>query len=131
MGLRARIPEPSGSRSAWEPIAVKPVIDELPLLKLGGKKPQKLKQPDMWTKQAPAVRRYEARSARLARREGRPARDPQVALAVGDAEARPRTPSSRRRVDELQPDAGESDAEATVEGEGSPAVSRKVRRRIR
>ncbi len=34
------------------PIAVKPVMDDLPLLKLGGKK-MRPKLPDMWKKQAP------------------------------------------------------------------------------
>src|ERR1700749_4241122 len=43
------------------PIAVKPVMDDLPLLKLGSKK-VKAKLPDMWTKQAP-VQRFEETSA--------------------------------------------------------------------
>jgi hypothetical protein len=43
------------------PIAVRPILDDLPLLKLGGKRvPGKL--PDMWKKAAP-VKRYEASSA--------------------------------------------------------------------
>src|SRR6478609_6139253 len=46
------------------PIAVKPVLDELPLLKLGSKKDKKQKLPDMWKKQAPVpVKRYEEVSA--------------------------------------------------------------------
>src|SRR5690606_14943823 len=45
------------------PIAVQPVLDDLPLLKLGSKK-DKLKLPDMWQKREPVpVRRLEERSA--------------------------------------------------------------------
>jgi len=120
MGLRARIPEPERVTERPEPIAVKPVLDELPLLKLGGKKPQKLKLPDMWTKQAPAVRRYEARSAPSPDAKDDPRAIPKSPLAIGDAEAPPPDAEIAAKVDELQPDASDSDAEATVEGEGSP-----------
>jgi len=47
------------------PIAVQPVLDDLPLLKLGSKKDKlKPRLPDMWQKRAPTpVRRLEERSA--------------------------------------------------------------------
>src|SRR5690606_20412593 len=46
------------------PIEVKPVLDDLPLLKLGTKNPVKSQLPDMWQKRAPRpVKRYEERSA--------------------------------------------------------------------
>lgn len=56
------------------PIAVKPVLDELPLLKLGSKKDKlKPKLPDMWKKQAPVpVKRYEEVSAPSEKAEDTP-----------------------------------------------------------
>ena len=46
------------------PIAVAPVLDELPLLKLGSKQTQKPRLPDIWQKRAPVpVKRLEERSA--------------------------------------------------------------------
>jgi len=46
------------------PINVKPMMDDLPLLKLGSKAPVKPKLPDMWKKATPTpVRRLEERSA--------------------------------------------------------------------
>jgi hypothetical protein len=46
------------------PINVKPMMDDLPLLKLGSKAPKKPKLPDMWKKATPTpVRRLEERSA--------------------------------------------------------------------
>lgn len=46
------------------PIAVQPVLDDLPLLKLGTKNPKKKTLPDMWQKRPPVpVRRLEERAA--------------------------------------------------------------------
>lgn len=46
------------------PIAVQPVMDDLPLLKLGSKTPLKPRLPDIWKKREPRpVKRYEERSA--------------------------------------------------------------------
>ncbi len=59
------------------PIAVKPVMDDLPLLKLGGKKKAKL--PDMWKKQAP-VQRFEETSAPSAKASKSPAAIPSSKL---------------------------------------------------
>jgi hypothetical protein len=119
LGLRATIPEPERPVERAEPIAVKPVIDELPLLKLGGKQQPKFKLPDMWQKQAP-VRRYQARSAPSPAAKDDPREIPTTPVVRGDAEAPPPDAEVAREVDELQPDAGDVDAEATVEGEGSP-----------
>jgi hypothetical protein len=44
-----------------EPIEVKPVLDDVPLLKLGSKK-MRAKLPDMWMKRPP-IKRYEARQS--------------------------------------------------------------------
>src|SRR5690606_19412709 len=49
--IKAKEPPPP----AAIPIAVKPVLDDLPLLKQGGKKVRP-KLPDMWKKQAPVRR---------------------------------------------------------------------------
>ena len=64
------------------PIAVKPVLDETPLLKLGGKKKAKL--PDMWKKQAP-VQRFEERSAPSPKASKTPEALPSSKLAPPDA----------------------------------------------
>jgi outer membrane biosynthesis protein TonB len=46
------------------PVEVMPVLDDLPLLKLGSKNPLKPRLPDMWQKREPRpVKRYEERSA--------------------------------------------------------------------
>ena len=68
------------------PINVKPVMDELPLLKLGGKKKAKL--PDMWKKQAP-VQRFEESSAPSAKASKSPEAIPSSKLAPIDASAPP------------------------------------------
>ena len=64
------------------PINVKPVMDELPLLKLGGKKKAKL--PDMWKKQAP-VQRFEESSAPSAKADKTPAALPSSCLLSGSS----------------------------------------------
>src|SRR3954468_11526624 len=69
------------------PIAVKPVLDDLPLLKLGSKK-VKAKLPDMWTKQAP-VQRFEEKSAPSEKAEKTPQAIPTTPVATADAAAPP------------------------------------------
>ena len=121
-GNTAHIKEKEEAKPGTIPISVKPVLDDLPLLKLGGKKKVRAKLPDMWKKQAP-IRRYEARSA--------PSPDAQDSVeaiatskvAIGDAGVPPPDAEVAAQVDEeMQPDAGDSDAqpESNVEGEGSP-----------
>lgn len=99
------------------PIAVKPVVDPLPLLKLGGKK-VKAKLPDMWKKQAP-VKQYEEKSAPSPDAKKTPDAITSAPLATADAEAPPPDAEVVKKVDEnLQNiDAG---PEPKVQGEGSP-----------
>ncbi|HEX9621663.1 MAG TPA: energy transducer TonB, partial [Polyangiaceae bacterium] len=99
------------------PIAVKPVLDELPLLRLGGKKVRP-KLPDMWKKQAP-VQRFEERSAPSPMAEKTPDAIPTSKLAELDAAAPPPDAEVAKEVDQELLDAA-PDAEPTVEGEGSP-----------
>lgn len=98
------------------PISVKPVIDELPLLKLGGKKKAKL--PDMWQKQAP-VQRFEERSAPSAKADKSPEAIPSSKLAPPDASAPPPDAEIAKQVDQELLDTP-PDAAPTVEGEGAP-----------
>jgi hypothetical protein len=97
------------------PIAVKPVVDETPLLKLGGKKKAKL--PDMWKKQA-AVQRFEESSAPSAKASKSPQALPTSKLAPLDASAPPPDAEVAKQVDQTLTDAA-PDAAPTVEGEGS------------
>jgi hypothetical protein len=97
------------------PIAVKPVMDELPLLKLGGKKKAKL--PDMWKKQAP-VQRFEETSAPSAKASKAPEAIPSSKLTPIDASAPPPDAETAKQVDQPLLDAA-PDAPPTVEGEGT------------
>ena len=69
------------------PIKVTPVLDEAPLLKLGGKK-VKTKLPDMWRKQPP-VQRLEEKSAPSAKAAKTPDAIPTSPVAKLDAQAPP------------------------------------------
>lgn len=97
------------------PIKVKPVMDELPLLKLGGKKKAKL--PDMWKKQAP-VQRFEESSAPSAKANKSPEAIPSSKLTPLDASAPPPDAETAKEVDQQLLDAA-PDAAPTVEGEGT------------
>ena len=97
------------------PIAVKPVVDETPLLKLGGKKKAKL--PDMWKKQAP-VQRFEETSAPSAKAAKTPEAIPSSKLTPLDASAPPPDAEIAKQVDQQLTDAA-PDAAPTVEGEGT------------
>ena len=99
------------------PISVRPVLDELPLLKLGGKAKPKL--PDMWKKQAPVpVKRVEEASAPSPKAEKTPQTLPTSPLAKLDASAPPPDAEVAKQVDQELIDAT-PDAAPTVEGEGS------------
>jgi len=80
------------------PIAVNPVLDDLPLLKLGSKK-VKAKLPDMWKKLAP-VQRFEQTSAPSAKAEKTPAAIPTTPLAKPDAPAPPPDAGIAKVVDQ-------------------------------
>jgi hypothetical protein len=97
------------------PIAVKPVLDDAPLLKLGGGKKAKL--PDMWKKQAP-VQRFEKTSAPSAKASKTPDAIPSSKLAPIDASAPPPDAETAKEVDQTLTDAA-PDAAPTVEGEGT------------
>jgi hypothetical protein len=94
------------------PIAVKPVMDELPLLKLGGKKRAKL--PDMWKKQAPIPpEQFEETSAPSEKAQDDPNAAPTTPVAQADAEAPPLDAELAVNEDGAPPDAA-----SPVEGEG-------------
>ncbi|MGC4091834.1 MAG: hypothetical protein QM756_28915 [Polyangiaceae bacterium] len=98
------------------PMQVRPVLDDLPLLKLGGKKRAKL--PDMWKKNAP-VQRFETSSAPSTKAAKTPDAIPDSPLAKPDAAAPPPPDADvAKQVDQTLLDAG--DKTPTVEGEGSP-----------
>lgn len=97
------------------PIAVKPVLDDTPLLKLGGKKKAKL--PDMWKKQAP-VQRFEETSAPSAKAAKTPEAIPSSKLTPLDASAPPPDAETAKQVDQTLTDAA-PEASPTVEGEGT------------
>lgn len=99
------------------PISVKPILDDLPLLKQGGKKVRP-KLPDMWKKNPP-VQRFEAASAPSPKAAKTPEAIPSSRLAKLDASAPPPDAEVAKQVDQVLLDAG-PDAEPTVEGEGSP-----------
>lgn len=100
------------------PIKVQPVLDEVPLLKLGGKKKMRAKLPDMWKKNPP-VQRFEAKSAPSPMAQKTPEAIPTTPVAEGDAQAPPPDAEVAKEVDEVLVDAG-PDAEPTAEGEGTP-----------
>src|ERR1044071_4555197 len=110
--IKAKEPEPP----APVPMKVTPVLDELPLLKLGGKK-VKTKLPEMWKKQPP-VQRFQESSAPSALASKSPDAIPTSALAKLDASAPPPDAETAKEVDQLLLDAG-PDAAPTVEGEGA------------
>ncbi len=100
------------------PIAVKPVLDDLPLLKLGGKK-VRAKLPDMWKKNPP-VQRFEEASAPSPQADLTPQALPTSPLAKPDAEAPPPDAEVAAQVEQVLLDAGPQDASVNTEGEGSP-----------
>lgn len=101
------------------PIAVKPVLDDAPLLKLGSKK-VKPKLPDMWKKRPP-VRRTEEKSAPSPAAPKTPEAIPTSPVATKDAEAPPPDAELAKQVDEpvVASDAAPEPAPAP-EGEGAP-----------
>jgi hypothetical protein len=99
------------------PISVKPVLDDLPLLKQGGKKVRP-KLPDMWRKNPP-VKRLESASAPSPKAAKTPEAIASTPLAKPDASAPPPDAEVAKQVDQVLLDAG-PDAAPTVEGEGSP-----------
>ena len=81
-----------------EPIEVKPVLDDVPLLKLGSKK-VRAKLPDMWVKKPP-IQRYEAASAPSPKAEPVPEKIPDTPLPKPNAEPPPPDASIAKKVEE-------------------------------
>lgn len=103
------------------PMAVKPVLDDAPLLKLGGKK-VKPKLPDMWKKLAPTpVQRFEEKSAPSEKAKDDPKAAPTSSVAVGDAAAPPPDAELAKEVDPAlqELDAAVAEKEPEVEGPGA------------
>lgn len=100
-----------------QPMSVRPVLDDLPLLKLGGKK-VRAKLPDMWRKNPP-VQRFEAASAPSTKASKSADHIPDSKLAKPDASAPPPDAEIAKKVDQVLLDAG-PDAAPVVEGEGHP-----------
>jgi hypothetical protein len=114
---RARVTAHEAPPPEEIPIAVKPVLDDLPLLKLGSKR-VKAKLPDMWTKQAP-VQRFEEKSAPSEKAEKTPQAIPTAPVATKDAEAPPPDAAIAKEVDQKLVDAGPPKAEANLATEGA------------
>lgn len=119
------------------PIEVMPVLDELPLLKLGSKQKLRPKLPDMWQKREPRpVKRYEERSAPSAQAEDTVDKIPESKLADKDHEAPPEDAEIVKEVaqnleDEDSKEEPEMNEEGAVDGsaegtETDPLKARQV-----
>ena len=82
------------------PIEVQPVVDDLPLLKLGSKK-MRAKLPDMWVKKPPIIKRYEAASAPSPSAENDVKKIPDTPLVKPSAEAPPPDAAIAKKVEEV------------------------------
>jgi hypothetical protein len=94
----ARIHEKIATTAEPDPIEVKPVLDDVPLLKLGSKR-MRAKLPDMWTKKPP-IKRYEAASAPSPNAESILEKIPDSPLVKPNQEAPPPDASIVKKVDE-------------------------------
>jgi hypothetical protein len=101
-----------------EPIAVTPVVDDLPLLKLGGKH-VRARLPDMWKKNPP-VQRFDATSAPSPMASMSPEAIPTTPLAMADAAPPPPDAEVAKQVDQVLLDAGAPAKDSNTVGEGSP-----------
>ena len=101
-------------------IAVTPVLDELPLLKKGGKR-VKTKLPDMWKKKPKPKKRYEAKSAPTPKADKTPDAIPSTDPIKSDDKKPPPPPDAAvaKQVDDDIPDTEEED-EPNVDEEGAP-----------
>ncbi len=116
-GLVRKEPPPSVKEI---PIAVQPVLDELPLLKLGSKKKVKPRLPDMWKKRAPApVKRYEERSAPSAEAPDDVEEIPESKLADKKHEAPPEDAELVKELDEELDDPDEDQELPEYDEEGA------------
>ena len=114
---RAKVVAHEATEPEEIPIAVKPVMDDLPLLKLGSKK-VKAKLPDMWTKQAP-VQRFEETSAPSEKAEKTVEKIPTTPLAKADAAAPPPDAALAKVVDQPLTNAAPAKEEPNLPTEGA------------
>lgn len=100
------------------PIAVNPVIDDLPLLKLGSK--QKPRLPQMWQPKPKPKPRYEDKSAPSPVAEKEPEKLPENEVAKGDEKPAPEDAELAKKVDEDIPeDVTTDDEELEMAEEGA------------
>lgn len=118
-GSTARVERAEPPPQRERPIAVKPVLDELPLLKLGSNKKVKPKLPDMWKKNPP-VQRFEEKSAPSPLAKDTPEAIPTSQVAKGDAGAPPPDAEVAKEVDQVLLDAGPDVAAPELAEEGAP-----------
>jgi hypothetical protein len=117
----AKIEAKEEPRAVETPIAVKPMLDDvpLPLLKLGGKK-LKPKLPEMWQKQPPIpIERFEDKSAPSPAAKDDPQAIPTSPVASADEKAPPPDAAVAKEVDQEIADAG-TPPEPVAQGEGAP-----------
>lgn len=114
-GLEIQAKEPPPAAAV--PIKVKPVLDDLPLLKKGGKK-AKPKLPEMWKKQPP-VQRFEQKAAPSTKAEKTPEAATKTPLAKPSAAPPPPDAEVAKEVDQELLD--KPDAEAAPESEEGAA----------
>lgn len=109
------------------PIEVQPVLDELPLLKLGSKKDKlKPKLPDMWQKREPVpVRRLEERSAPSADAKDDPEEIPESELADSKHEAPTEEDEVVKEADEQLTDEEPPEDAPELNEEGAPDGTRE------
>ncbi len=102
------------------PIAVTPMLDELPLLKLGTKNPKKSRLPDIWKKRAPRpVKRYEERSAPSEEAVDDPEEIPESELADKEHEAPPEDAEIVKELEQELEDDEEPPEESELTEEGA------------
>lgn len=123
---RVQIQKNEAPQEIAVPIAVQPVLDDLPLLKLGSKKDKlKPRLPDMWRKREPVpVRRLEERSAPSEKAEDRPDAIPESEIADPDHPAPDEDDEVVKEVDQtLEDQPTEETPELSEEGDESGAAN--------
>ena len=112
--------KPAEERARMEvPIAVHPILDDVPLLKLGGKK-MRAKLPDMWKKNPP-VQVFKESSAPSPHASNNPKTLPTSPLAELDAQAPSPDAEVAKEVDQTLLDAGPDASNENAQEEGSAA----------
>lgn len=115
-GAAGTVPAQEEPRKAEIPIEVLPVLDDVPLLKLGSK-PRENQLPDMWRKPKPQ-KRYEDKSAPAENAKKQLDKPPENEVAKGKEEAAPEDAELAKKVDEDIPEE-EKPEEAKLPTEGA------------